>query len=406
MDDFTQARRRQAEFKARMGANSGGSRLPRAMRGTVVDNGSKPTTMPGIFAVSPTKIGGDEVEGGTPSFPVCPGVAYFTVIGSRLPQVGDVLDADLIEGRWVAESGAGCPVFVRPLDHYGHPIVGAVVTVFWNIATKGAFLDPAANDHNSGPFTTTSTGVMVPVDASNGIYMVRVVATGFATTFGFVWACGGVCNPARKLGYFQTNVNVPVTTYLTGTSIVTNVQTSPLYAYSGFGSGPQFGRIFPEQTALAPVSGAQTLIAGPVTGGAFSVSSYNLPGHPGCFANPQGTPGTIGVGCVGGSAGIAVEADVPLLFCPVTFPGGAVVTAPNTYGGPGADAILGSTVTGIQYDPFTIFGTWNTAYNTRRVVVGGSPVDVIGFQIYGFQTYWFTDPGPSLIPLSGTFTIQ
>jgi hypothetical protein len=86
-------------------------RLPRAPYGTpavlgrVVGGDSTPTSLPGRFLVRRQTGSYVPAERETPSYAAA-GAGFFvvTVIGDRLPAVGDVLLCYGVRGRWAAES--------------------------------------------------------------------------------------------------------------------------------------------------------------------------------------------------------------------------------------------------------------------------------------------------------------
>jgi hypothetical protein len=79
-----------------------------AMLGTVFNAGKMPTAMPGQFAVHPTSVGFTEAEGAAlSSAAASQGSTVFTVVGTRVPGVGDVLTGYLVGSRWVAQRGSG-----------------------------------------------------------------------------------------------------------------------------------------------------------------------------------------------------------------------------------------------------------------------------------------------------------
>jgi hypothetical protein len=92
----------------------------------VYDAGHMPTALPGYFAVRPIPaLGGTEAEGrGTSAGATADASAIVLVVGNQVPAAGDILFADLISGRWVAErrgtggstlvTTTGCPCAAGP----------------------------------------------------------------------------------------------------------------------------------------------------------------------------------------------------------------------------------------------------------------------------------------------------
>jgi hypothetical protein len=111
------------------GRDLGGGGSPAIFLGQVYDGGSMPTSGSNrVYLTYPVELGGAETEGGgggytadtTRSVPV-------VVLGSRIPAVGDVLQAFAAGGRWVAESGGG----QAPLSCWPCPIPRHDLTVSW-----------------------------------------------------------------------------------------------------------------------------------------------------------------------------------------------------------------------------------------------------------------------------------
>ncbi len=406
MDDASQIREATRDLMRRLEHLS---HRPRGASPLLAGQVFTQTTLPGrsgvFYATNPTDVlaGAGEGQLGTISTNG-EQVTMTALLGANLPGDGDYLVARGVDYRWVADSPSHCSLLVKPVAPYSNaPIIGAQVTLFWNHATKGAFLDPDSNDSSQGPYTTTSAGVTIPVeDPANEIYMVEVVATGYATVRYFVWACGRTCNAAGRMGTGYpagpgTFTGSAVTPPLT---ISTNVGTQTLISNGTFGG-----------TALAPIGGSfarKTLpsvirVANP--GGLTYHDEYDS-----CQDGAPGSPGFISVGC-GGAGGFTVQALVCLICCP---PGTNPLVTPSEsltptdyqiiYSSTPAICRLNSTVTSIEYSPKTVIrGTWATAYtnpqsNTypndpRAPVLGpGAPSTV--------------QPDSSLIPLTGDFVIQ
>lgn len=129
-DDLIPIRRRVQALR-----DSGPSRADRsstaAILGTVYNNGSMPTSLPGQFAVHVTTPSGAETEGSAASFAAGAGKAVFTVVGTSVPVVGDVLEGFLVSGRWVAErQGRGAPIsyLITTRNCDGTAAIGVTVT--------------------------------------------------------------------------------------------------------------------------------------------------------------------------------------------------------------------------------------------------------------------------------------
>src|SRR3954466_3604522 len=86
---------------------------PPAPRGTprflgrVVNGGSMPTQTERVFLLEPVRLDGSETEGATASLLVDGSrMIPVIVLGQTPPQPGDLLVAQAVGGRWVAQAGA------------------------------------------------------------------------------------------------------------------------------------------------------------------------------------------------------------------------------------------------------------------------------------------------------------
>lgn len=69
-----------------------------------------PSNTKHVYLVNPVRIGGTEREGAAPAFVVdATRQIPVVVIGNAPPQVGQILPALAVGGRWVAESGGSTP---------------------------------------------------------------------------------------------------------------------------------------------------------------------------------------------------------------------------------------------------------------------------------------------------------
>ena len=118
MDDFRQLRHRQDGFRDDLDRlERGNSPGTATMIGTVYNAGAMPTALPGRFAVHVASASGAESEGAAVAVAATGKNAVMTVIGTKVPVVGDVLIAKLIGGHWVARrgsSGGGTHGFIIP----------------------------------------------------------------------------------------------------------------------------------------------------------------------------------------------------------------------------------------------------------------------------------------------------
>lgn len=70
----------------------------------VINLGAIPTSLPAVFAAQRVLLSGPETEGSAPSSMAYVGTTFITVIGTRVPSIGDYLKGRLVSGRWVAET--------------------------------------------------------------------------------------------------------------------------------------------------------------------------------------------------------------------------------------------------------------------------------------------------------------
>ena len=107
MDDiYRTLRRRQDDFAAAQDQKVFQARggVQKALF-SVINGGSMPGSLPAVFATRRVVMNVAETEGAVPSFTAASGTTYVTVIGTRVPNVGDILKARLVNGRWLAEKG-------------------------------------------------------------------------------------------------------------------------------------------------------------------------------------------------------------------------------------------------------------------------------------------------------------
>jgi len=105
MDDLATLRRRLDAVARQVDGGPNGGRPGAAVRvGKVLDGGSMPATVPGMFLLKPQRIGGTESEGSALANADDGPPFVALVLGPRVPAVGDLLVARLVGGRWVAEA--------------------------------------------------------------------------------------------------------------------------------------------------------------------------------------------------------------------------------------------------------------------------------------------------------------
>jgi hypothetical protein len=97
---------------------------------SVYNGGGMPTQPDHVFLTHPVALDGSEVEGGPASSNVDTSATIPVVVLWNAPQVGDLLVASSVGGRWVAErSGSPCRVTICVVQCGTVPVYGAVVTV-------------------------------------------------------------------------------------------------------------------------------------------------------------------------------------------------------------------------------------------------------------------------------------
>lgn len=122
MDDLAALRRRMdgIEAAAYARADDALDAGARTLVGRVVDGGSMPTSVPGNFLVTVGTLDGVEAVGQPVGFDASSwDTAVVLVLGPEVPAAGDLLVADLIQGRWVAQRGGAsgtCAIQVVTLD--------------------------------------------------------------------------------------------------------------------------------------------------------------------------------------------------------------------------------------------------------------------------------------------------
>lgn len=111
--------------------------------GQVFDDGDMPVSLPGMFAIHPASITAEETEGAVPDVEVdADTTIHYLVVGGRMPEPGDLLVAELIDGLWVALPSGKQDTDIGLLKVTGLvcgpnqtsiPSVGASVRVYNNI---------------------------------------------------------------------------------------------------------------------------------------------------------------------------------------------------------------------------------------------------------------------------------
>lgn len=97
---------------------------------SVYDGGNMPTQADHVFLTHPVELDGAEVEGGAVSPNVDASATIPVTVLWNPPQVGDLLVASSVGGRWVAERGGGANRTTVCVAACGAlPVYGAVVTV-------------------------------------------------------------------------------------------------------------------------------------------------------------------------------------------------------------------------------------------------------------------------------------
>lgn len=104
-NESTTNRRRQQDL-----IDAQDQRLSQSSQGTpkalfqVISLGAIPSSLPAVFAAQRVVMTGPETEGSAPSSMAYTGTTFITVIGTRVPGVGDYLKGRLVNGRWIAET--------------------------------------------------------------------------------------------------------------------------------------------------------------------------------------------------------------------------------------------------------------------------------------------------------------
>jgi hypothetical protein len=123
-------RDRQGILRAAMDRASGVPAVAAARRLVSVYNGGNMPTQPNyVFLTHPVDLDGAEVEAGTASPNVDTSTTIPVVILWHAPQVGDLLIANAVGGRWVAERGGGCNSTICVTACSSVPVYGAVVEI-------------------------------------------------------------------------------------------------------------------------------------------------------------------------------------------------------------------------------------------------------------------------------------
>jgi hypothetical protein len=123
-------RDRQGDFRAAIDRAPGVPAVAAARRLVSVYNGGNMPTQPDhIFLTHPVELDGSEIEGGPASPNVDASATIPVVVLWNAPQVGDLLVATSVGGRWVAERPGGCKVTICVVQCGTVPVYGAVVTI-------------------------------------------------------------------------------------------------------------------------------------------------------------------------------------------------------------------------------------------------------------------------------------
>jgi hypothetical protein len=159
---------------------------------SVYNGGSMPTQPDHIFLTHPVELDGSEVEGGLASTNVNTSATIPVVVLWGAPQVGDLLVATSVGGRWVAERAVGgrttiCLTVCSPAI----PVYGAVVTI-----KNGSTTVASGTTGTGGCVTLPVAGtytVQVQVGGTSVYSAVRSLAADGTTTIALASNSGMVC---------------------------------------------------------------------------------------------------------------------------------------------------------------------------------------------------------------------
>lgn len=113
--EFRIIRHRMAELESRLYRKSSDATPSSPVYiGQVFDGGNMPTTVPGMFATHPVTLDGVEAEGSPGVFDVSTDEVVVLVLGSAVPQPGDMLIARLVDGYWIARKDTAEETEVPP----------------------------------------------------------------------------------------------------------------------------------------------------------------------------------------------------------------------------------------------------------------------------------------------------
>jgi len=137
---------------------------PRAFAAQVYDGGQMPTTTPAWFLTHPVDYDCPESEGGPCEPTADTSLSIPVIVLGKVPSAGDVLVAEMVGSKWVAELGGGTKSHICVAACGFKPVLGALVEVF---------------DHDGKMVAGCTTGLdgCCDVDVA-GTYRVRVTVSG------------------------------------------------------------------------------------------------------------------------------------------------------------------------------------------------------------------------------------
>jgi hypothetical protein len=158
---------------------------------SVYDGGSMPTQPDHIFLTHPVELDGAEVEGGPASPAVDTSATIPVVVLWHAPQPGDILVANSVGGRWVAERGGVGRTKICVAACGGLPVFGAVITVLSGsktVATCTTGADGCCQVPVSGTYI-----VQVTVGGTLEYSATRTLPPGGTTSISLAGNTGLVC---------------------------------------------------------------------------------------------------------------------------------------------------------------------------------------------------------------------
>jgi hypothetical protein len=158
---------------------------------SVYNGGSMASQSDHIFLTHPVELDGTEVEGGAASPNVDTSVTIPVVVLWDVPEVGDILVASAVGGRWVAERGGGSQTTICVAVCGNLPVYGAVITVLSGSSVV-ATCTTGANGCCQLPVAGTYI-VQVAVGGTLGYSATRTLAAGGMTTIALGSNSGLVC---------------------------------------------------------------------------------------------------------------------------------------------------------------------------------------------------------------------